>query len=262
MKSPRLGGHSLVFALVFALLCLPQALAGPDPNAAARSALDSVAASLAALRNAVYDSQPPDEVETIARSLTKVAQSPALDVIDRTLNLSQMEYFVARSWNESGDKKKAIPHFEAAIEHARISMESGEHPAGLMALTKPLSELCLLKDMGFLIANGPKISQNAKKILAMEPGHAGATIILSAAKAYPPAIFGGRPKEAIAELSAYLAAQGSRLAKDELFDVRMCLGTAAAKLNRKAEARAWFTAALDLYPRNAQALRERDKAMP
>lgn len=251
MKSLWLGGHSLLLAFALTVLCLP---AGSE----------SLATSLNTLRDAVYDSRPPTEVEALALGIVNAAQAPALDSIDRALSLAQMEYYVARSWNESGDKKKAIPHFEAAIEYATLSMKSGEHPAGLMALTKPLSELCLLKDMGFLIANGPKISQNAKKILTMEPGHAGATITLSAAKAYPPAIFGGRPKEAIEELNAFLAAQGSglvaKLAKDELFDVRMCIGIAAAKLNRKAEAQAWFSAALELYPRNAQALRERDKA--
>ena len=253
MKISWSGGGFLVLALAFAVFFPPHAHAGSD---------SSLAPSLDALRDAVYDSRPPGEVETLAQSLAKAAESPAPDDIDRTLSLSRIEYFVARSWNESGDKKKAISHFEAAVEYARLSMESGEHPAGLMALIKPLSELCLLKDMGFLVANGPKIPQIAKKILAMEPGHAGATITLSAAKAYPPAIFGGNPEEAIEELSPYLAAQGSSLAKDELFDIRMCLGTAAARLNRKAEARAWFTAALELYPRNAQALRERDKAKP
>ncbi|MGB4587231.1 MAG: tetratricopeptide repeat protein [Rectinemataceae bacterium] len=247
--------------LAFAILFPPNAHAEADPSAAASAALASVAASLEVLRDAVYDSRPPGEVEALAQSLAKAAQSPLLDTIDRALSLSRIEYFVARSWNESGDKNKAIPHFEAGIEYARLSMESGEHTSGLMALTKPLSELCLLKDMGFLIANGPKISQYAKKILAMEPGHAGATITLSAAKAYPPAVFGGRPKEAIKELSPYLAAHGSNLAKDELFDIWMCLGTAAAKLGRKADALRWFTAALELYPHNIQALRERDKAI-
>lgn len=251
MKISRLYGHPLLLAIALAACCVPPSWAGSDPG---------VAALLDALRDAVYDSRPTAEVETLALNIANAARAPALDATGRLVSLAQMEYYVARSWNESGDKKKAIPHFEAAVEYARLSMESGEHPAGLMALTKPLSELCLLKDMGFLIANGPKISQNAKKILAMEPGHAGATITLSAAKAYPPAIFGGKPREAIEELSAYLAANGSSLAKDELFDIRMCIGTAAAKLGRKAEARAWFTAALELYPHNVQALRERDRA--
>jgi len=217
-------------------------------------------AAMHGLRDSVYESHEPLEVERTAAALALSAGSQGLDETSLSLALSTMEYLAGRSWNEAGDKKKAIPHFEAAVTHARLAMKSGEYPAGLMALTKPLSELCLLKGMGFLIANGPRISENARKILAMEPDHAGAIVTLAAAKAYPPPIFGGNPAEAIARLTELLAARGSAFEKDELFDIRTCMGTAEAKLGHKPEARAWFEAALALYPRNRFALAELEKA--
>ncbi|HWR11842.1 MAG TPA: hypothetical protein VN445_08475 [Rectinemataceae bacterium] len=218
--------------------------------------------ALYGFRDSVYESAPPDEVEKAAQDLIRATKSRALTELDRYLILARIEYLAGRSWNEAGDKKKAIPHFEAAMDNARLSMESGEHPAGLMAHMKPLSELCLLKDMGYLIANGPKISQNARKVLAMEPGRPGAVIVLAEAKAYPPAIFGGNPKEAIARLTALIDARDEGFEKDDLFDLRACVATALSKLGRADEARFWFQAALELYPRNNYAASELKKAKP
>jgi len=237
------------------------------PNSPAGKALPpgvnpAFIASLYGLRDAVYQSAPPEEVESAAQSLAQAAKAQNLDAIDENLVLARIDYLAARAWNESGDKKKAIPHFEAAMRYAQSSMNSGEHPAGLMALMKALSELCVIKDLPFLMANGPKIAPYAKKILAMEPGHPGATITIASSKAYPPAIFGGNPKEAIALLTALIASHPEGFEKDELFDIRACMGTAALKLGRKDEARYWFGAALELYPRNGYALRELEKAKP
>jgi len=219
-------------------------------------------ASIYALRDAVYNGAQPGEVEKTAQSLIEETKTQPLGEIDRFLILARIEYLLGRSWNEAGDKKKAILHFEAAMDKAQRSMASGEEPAGVMALTKPLSELCLLKNMGFLIANGPKISQNAKKVLAAEPGHPGALSILAGAKAYPPAIFGGNPKEAIEEMETLLKARDEGFEKDELFDIRTCVATALMKLDRKDEARFWFEAALELYPGNKYALAELAKTKP
>lgn len=219
-------------------------------------------ASLYSLRDAVYEYTSPPEVENMAATITQAVQLQPFDDIDRNLVISRIEFLTAKSWNDSGDKKKAIPHFEAAIEAGQLSMAAGEHPTGLMAVTKALSELCIIKDVGFLIANGPKISQNANKILAMKPGHIGATLALAGSKAYPPSIFGGDPQGAVVMITALILNHKEGFEKDELFDTRVCIGTADAKLGRKAEARFWFMAALELYPHNAYPKTELGKLKP
>ena len=201
-------------------------------------------------------------MEREALRLIRDAKTQRLGEADEYLVLSRIEYLAGRSWNEGGDKKRAATHFEAAVEYAKLSMKKGEDPAGLQALTKPLSELCLIKDMAFLVLNGPKISQNARKILAIEPGQPGATITLASAKAYPPPIFGGNPREAIEQLVALIALHPEGFEKDELFDIRACLGTACTKLKRNADARFWFAAALELYPSNNYARGELGKVAP
>jgi hypothetical protein len=219
-------------------------------------------ASLYGLRDAVYDYTLPSDVERMAAALLQAVPLQPFDDLDRNLVISRIEYLTAKSLNDSGDKKKAIPHFEAAIEAGKRSMAAGEHPAGLMAVTKPLSELCIIKDVGYLIANGPKIAQNANKVLAMKPGHIGATLALAASKAYPPPVFGGNAQEAVDKATALILNHRDGFEKDELFDIRVCIGTAIAKLDRKEEARLWFTAALELYPHNAYPKAELEKLKP
>lgn len=216
-----------------------------------------------ALRDAMYMSQSPETVESEAGRLTAALRSANLPEAERALALARAEYYAARSWKEVDNKVKAIPHYEEAIVQARAALAAGETAARLIALMKPLSELCLLKDMAFLVVNGPKVGQYARRALSLEPGYPSALIAIAASKAYPPAIFGGNPKEALEEMEALLARQpGAGLAKDELFDLRMCAGTACEKLGRKAEAAAWFRQALALYPNNTYAREQLKKAVP
>jgi tetratricopeptide (TPR) repeat protein len=229
--------------------------------------------ALIELRDAVYDNTPIEAVETLAATLdsrlaTGLSEAAQWQVPqqEKNLILSRKEYLRARAWNEAGDKKKAIAGFESAIAFARASMVPEEHADGIYALTKALSELCRLKDLAFLMANGPKISPNAKKVLAMQPGHIGAMVILASAKAYPPGIFGGNPREAIAMLEPMLMSHAAKgvlgAEKDDLFDIQTCLGTAYAKLGDSKAARMHFASALELYPRNIYAREQLENLGP
>lgn len=265
MKKRLRPGPALAAALALAFAL---AAAG-NAEAQGTDATQALAAGMDALRDAMYMSAAPETVESEAGRLAAALRSAGLPETERALALARAEYYAARSWKEADNKAKAIPHYEEAIVQARAALAAGETAARIIALMKPLSELCLLKDMAFLVANGPKIGQYAKRALALEPGNPAALIAIAASKAYPPAIFGGNPKQALAEMEALLARQsgavrepGAGLAKDELFDLRMCAGTACEKLGRKAEAAAWFRQALELYPGNAYAREQLKKAAP
>jgi len=233
------------------------------PNGAAGSATggaygDTTSGQLRRLRDLVYNNAAPDEVSRLAATLIKMAQglsSPA----ERLVTQSKIEYLSGRSWQEHGDNKKAIEYFEAALKHAEQAGDITQTAEALFAGTKALSQLVLLKGMPYLLANGPKISPNAKKVLAMEPGHPGAQIMLASSKAYPPAAFGGAPKEAIKQMQDLLKSHQNGFEKDILFDIRTCLGTAYSKLGDTVSASFWFRKALGLYPRNDYAKTELEK---
>jgi hypothetical protein len=270
-RRPRSGrAAALALALALALAAAGKAEAQGSNPAPPYRLPPSLAAGLDALRDAMYMSEAPESVEAEAGRLAAALRAAALPEAERALALARAEYCAARSWKEADGKAKAIPHYEEAIAQARAALAAGETAARLIALMKPLSELCLLKDMAFLVTNGPKVGQYARRALTLEPGYPAALIAIAASKAYPPAIFGGNPKEALAEMEALLSARasgaargnGAELAKDELFDLRMCAGTACEKLGRKAEAAAWFRQALELYPGNAYAREQLKKVAP
>ena len=257
--------HRLLPFLVLTLM-----LTAANAATQARNPLPpSIIAGMEALRDAMYMSASPETIENDAERLISALRAASLSEADRALAIAGAEYYAARAWKEVENKTKAIPHYEEAIVQARAALADGETAPRIVALMKPLSELCLLKDMAFLMANGPKIGQYAKRALVLEPGYPAATIAIAASKAYPPAIFGGKPKEALSEMEAFLALQsgavpgdGAKLAKDDLFDLRMCMATAYEKLGRKAEAAAWYRQALELYPANAYARDQLKKANP
>lgn len=279
MKKCCRPGPAFALALAFALAAGSAAAQAPgpispgpaQPSPAQPSQLPPVlAAGLDALRDAMYMSEAPETVQREAERLAAAIGAAPLPEPERALALARVEYYAAQSWKEAENKAKAIPRYEAAIAQARAALAAGETAARLVALMKPLSELCLLKDMAFLVTNGPKVNQYARRALALEPGCPAAAITIASSKAYPPAIFGGNPKEAIAEMEALLAASanniaranGAGLAKDDLFDLRMCVATAQEKLGRKAEAADWYRLALELYPGNAYARAQLGKVTP
>jgi len=194
-------------------------------------------------------------VDSLVAKLSLQAQ-PGLRSLDRLLLLARVEFLAGRALNEAGIKDQAIKRFEAAFGYAQACMAEAETPPSIMALVKPLSELCLLKGLGFLLSNGPLISKYAEKILSIEPGHPGAVIVLASSKAYPPGIFGGNPGQAIAMLETLLDSHPVGFEKDELFDIRTCMATAFSKQGNMADATLWFRAALELYPNNRYAREE------
>jgi tetratricopeptide (TPR) repeat protein len=227
--------------------------AGTDPR---------LAAALYSLRDSVYMNESAELIEDKAEGLVKTVESPSaasLQEIDRLLLASRAEFLAGRALNEAGLKEKAIARFDAAVELAKKSLVPGDHIPGLMALIRPLSELCLLKGMGFLLSNGPLVPRYTRQILDQDPSHRAATITLASSKAYPPGIFGGNPKEAITMLEKLLSEHPEGFEKDELFDLRACFGTAYAKLGDKAKAAFWFRAALEIYPGNRYAREELER---
>lgn len=258
---PRTKAHTLILAALLSLALIPAAASSEGSGAA-----PELERRLSALRDAVYDSASPADIEAAADAAQAMLPSDG----ERDLFLSRIEYFLARSLNENGEKKKAAQGFGAAVaaadryldglqtRNAKVG-DAAEETAGLLAKAKALSELVILKDVVFLIANGPKVPALAKRILELEPDNVGARLIVASSKAYPPAVFGGDPKEALRLARELMELHPQGLAKDELFDLRACFATAYEKLQDKANAAAWFAAALELYPRNRYALDQMGK---
>jgi tetratricopeptide (TPR) repeat protein len=206
------------------------------------------------LRDAVYDSQPLEQIEAWFPEAVSAVQQEQLEDQDRLFWLSRLEYMLGRAYKNREDKKQAVEHYQAGLDYARKAMELGEFSEGWRMMAENLGQLCLVKDMAFLLANGPKGPQYAQKALKLNPRNVAAKIYLAAAKVYPPALAGGNPARGIELLRQALALEPTE--KDDLFNIYSGIGVGLGKLRRNAEAADWLRKALELYPNNAFALRE------
>jgi tetratricopeptide (TPR) repeat protein len=211
--------------------------------------------ALEMLRDIVYDNQALALTQASAEEARKLAQAQDSGQTQsgRDLVLARIDYFLGRAFKEGGDKRKALEFYDSSLAHARASQSAGETNPGLLAEAKALAELCSMRDLGFLVVNGPKVLQYAQKILDTEQDNIGAGLIQAQSKAYAPGIFGGDPAKAITQLDNIASSHSGSLEKDELFDLLVCRGVALDKLGRKADAKASFIAALGLYPGNVYA---------
>jgi tetratricopeptide (TPR) repeat protein len=212
------------------------------------------------LRDNVYENAAPESVEAQAVSLLKRLSSLPVSISNQALLEARIAYLVGRAWNDHKDKNKAIPWFERAVEAAQrmINLE-GETPTALVVLAEPLGELSILKDLGFLIKNGPKVGQYASKALELDPKNIKAWLLKASALAYPPPIWGGNYKKALETYASVLLIAQNGLPKDVLFDLRVGIATAYSNLKLSEHAKWWFDAALLLYPKNLYAKSELEK---
>ncbi|MHB0854585.1 MAG: hypothetical protein ACYC1H_05260 [Rectinema subterraneum] len=212
------------------------------------------------LRDDVYNNVLPETIDAMAASLLKIVAGAPLSPADRALMTARIAYLAGRSWNDHKNKKQAVPWFEQAVSAARSVIDiSGETPTSLIVLAEPLGELSILKDLGFLLANGPKIGQHASKALESDPHNIKALLLKASALAYPPPIWGGNYKKALEAYAAILPITEPGLPRDVLFDLRVGIATAYANLKLSEHAAWWFRAALELYPENNYAKSELEK---
>lgn len=147
-------------------------------------------------------------------------------------------------------RKEAVNHYERGLSYiALLEARDGKISLDLFCLkTDMISQLCLLKNLSYLLMNGLSVGKNAKEVLAVDPKNVRAKLLIASAKVYPPSIYGGDPKMGISLLEEVL--QFGKPTKGELFDIYSGLGYCYARLEEKDLAFQWLDKALSLYPTN------------
>jgi len=206
------------------------------------------------LRDAVYDNRPLEQIEAWYPEAVSVVRAGELEEQDRLYWLSRLEYMLGRAYQGHKDKRQAAEHYQAGLDYARRALGLGEFSEGWRMMAENQGQLCLVKEMGYLLANGPRGPQYAQKALKLDPLNIAAQIYLASAKVYPPPIAGGNPARGIELYRRALALEPTE--KDDLFNIYSGIGVGLGKLSRNAEAADWLRKALELYPNNTYALQE------
>ncbi|MCX7774566.1 MAG: hypothetical protein N2067_00485 [Spirochaetaceae bacterium] len=215
----------------------------------------------ASIRDATYNNLDPGDIESRVRELEKLITITGIATREALLMQSRAWFLAGRAWKDQGDnreiKHKAVECLETSLGYAEALLSfDGETPHALVAKAEALSELCLLKDLTFLLRYGPLVGNLASKALAQDPCHLRAAILKANALAYPPPLWGGNYRNALAQFAQILQWYGNGMPPDSLFDVRIGIATAYHNLKMPEHAAWWFTRALDLYPSNMYAVRK------
>jgi tetratricopeptide (TPR) repeat protein len=172
--------------------------------------------------------------------------------------LSRCEYLLGRVYQDYNRKDEAASHFEKGIKRAEESLAQGDGaPASVRAgayemIATNIGHLCMLKSKAWVMANGLKVEENAKKARQLDSRNAGALYMLACRWAYGPGLLGD-PKRGIAELESMINGAAD-LERDSYFNVYSSLGYAYMRLNRNQEALSWVQRSLTQYPSNKFAL--------
>jgi len=172
--------------------------------------------------------------------------------------LSRCEYLLGRVYQDHNRKDEAVSHFEKGVKFAEESLaQGGGADASVRAeahemIASNVGHLCMLKSTAWVMANGLKVEENAKKALRFDSRNARAQYMISSRWVFGPGMFGD-PKRGIAELEGMLNGQMD-MEKDSYFNAYSALGYAYMRLNKNQEALSWVQMSLALYPTSKFAL--------
>ncbi|MBN1836606.1 MAG: hypothetical protein JW820_12200, partial [Spirochaetales bacterium] len=135
--------------LVLILIAVAAALVAVP---AARADSSNLRIAYEALRDAMYNDEPLVEVELRYACALKELASAFVGSRERNLWASRLEYLMGRACKIRERKEAAAEHYERGLEYAEKSMTGGAYSEGWRMMSENISQLCLVKDLGFILA--------------------------------------------------------------------------------------------------------------
>jgi tetratricopeptide (TPR) repeat protein len=201
------------------------------------------------LRDSVYEQRLG--IGDIEQLYTQAVQTARQQLSGRALYtmFSRCEYSMGRTYLLEENNKQAETHFELGLDWAEKSLDTEQTSEGWQMLGENISQLCRVKSTGWVIFNGLKVEEYAKKALKLNPYNSAAKLLISSRWVYAPTPFNDYPR-GIREFEAMLGDSKNEMDKDDRFNVLSGIGYAYNQQKKYAEARVWFEKSLELYPTN------------
>lgn len=201
------------------------------------------------LRDGVYNSESSEtELIRLYKTALDAVAASTLGQTDKSYWLSKVEYMIGRAYQNREEKEKAADHYDRSLANIETSLSTGDFSEGFRMKSEIISQMCLVKGVGFILANGLKVNEFAEKALKLNPDNGKAIIIIASSKVYPPPLYGGNPRKG---MDLMLEAQTKPdIEKDDMFNIYSGVGIAYGKLKDPEKARFWLENALELYPAN------------
>ena len=224
------------------VLCLNTALAGakepPDWFIPLRDAVYGSAGE------AAHVARLGNEVEELAKQ--KLSGTELFNM------LSYCEFLIAKAYIGEKNDEQAERHLQRGFDYADSSVKDNPTAEGYRMMAENISQLCTLKSTAWVIANGLKVEQYAKKGLKYDKRNAACSFLIAARWVYAPAPFHNINK-GINEMKKILS-DSYDLQKEDYFNVYYSIAYAYNRNKKTDEAKSWLEKALNIYPENKDAL--------
>jgi tetratricopeptide (TPR) repeat protein len=203
------------------------------------------------LRDAIYEQElKADEIVSIYREVSNIARS-SLSGHEQHIMLSRCEYMMGRAYLFEERKDEAAVHFENGMAFAQRALDARKTAEAWVMLAENLSQLCTIRPVSFVMANGLNIERYAKNALAIDSRNAAAQYLIAARWVYAPAPFHNH-RRGIEMMNAIIT--GSNFTeKDDIFNVHLSIAYAHLQQRNNALARTWLLKAIEIYPTNKYA---------
>jgi tetratricopeptide (TPR) repeat protein len=166
--------------------------------------------------------------------------------------LSYCEFLIAKAYIAEKKDDQAERHFQLGLDYAASSVKNNPTAEGYRMMAENISQLCAIKSVGWVIVNGLKVEQYAKKGLEYDKRNAACGYLIAARWIYAPAPFHNINK-GIKEMNDILSGSYD-LQKEDYFNIYYSIAYAYNRNKKTDEAKSWLEKALDIYPENIDAL--------
>jgi tetratricopeptide (TPR) repeat protein len=210
------------------------------------------------LRDHIYNQDVSiNQIEVIFLQAKEAVRQSSLGGRKKAYWLSRIEYLMGRAEQNIERKKDAAGYYEQALAHIEEALDKEPFSEGFRMKSEIISQMCLVKGVGFILSKGPKVNPLAEKALDLNPENGKAIILIASSKVYPPPIYGGNPEKGIELMQK--ANRMPDIEKDDRFNIYSGIGVAYEKLGEKEKAAYWLEKALELYPENVYAREQYEK---
>jgi tetratricopeptide (TPR) repeat protein len=224
--------------LVLLVLCICPLLAGAGETPA----------WFVPLRDAVFaQTLTAEAIAPLYREAVQMAET-GFSGKERDAMLSRCELMMGKSFQFDERNSDALVCYERGMVLAERSIAAGPTPEAYEMLSANIGQACMLKSRPWVMANGLRVEQNAKRALALNPRNAACQYMVASRWVFGPGVF-GNPQRGITEMEAILNGAAD-LGKDDFFNVYSAIGYAYIRLKKTQDALPWIRKSLDLYPTN------------
>lgn len=174
-----------------------------------------------------------------------------------TYDLTRLEHALDDTTKEFEDpveknrriREEAKLWFDKAIEHSKKAMKVKDGADAMSIYAQAVSANCTVRPIGYVLANGLKISQYAKKAVKIDPANGTAWFSVNAQDVYAPGIF-GNANRGRKTMTQYLNDENLIKEKFDYFNFTCAIAYTYYRQNNFSDAIIYYKKCQDIFPNN------------